>query len=151
MKRPLHTLQVENAVQPGFQIAPMIDVVFVIMLFFMVMAASVRKEGELGLQLPRERHLWESGPLADVEITLGIQADHNITMNEEVFDSPGQQQLPQLTRTLRRLAASSHAAGSKVLATIHAEPQVDYQRIIDVLAALHVAGIGHVTFQVNSE
>ena len=28
----------------GFQIAPMIDVVFVIMLFFMVMAGSVKTE-----------------------------------------------------------------------------------------------------------
>jgi len=27
---------------PGFQIAPMIDVVFVIMLFFMVMAGAVK-------------------------------------------------------------------------------------------------------------
>jgi len=29
---------------PGFQIAPMIDVVFVIMLFFMVMAGAVKVE-----------------------------------------------------------------------------------------------------------
>ena len=31
----------------GFQIAPMIDVVFVIMLFFMLMAGSVKVEKEL--------------------------------------------------------------------------------------------------------
>ncbi|MBA3272733.1 MAG: biopolymer transporter ExbD, partial [Chthoniobacterales bacterium] len=36
----------------GFQIAPMIDVVFVIMLFFMVMAGSVKEEKELNTQLP---------------------------------------------------------------------------------------------------
>ena len=36
----------------GFQIAPMIDVVFVIMLFFMVMAGAVKVENELNTQLP---------------------------------------------------------------------------------------------------
>ena len=36
----------------GFQIAPMIDVVFVIMLFFMVMAGQVQVEQELNLKLP---------------------------------------------------------------------------------------------------
>jgi biopolymer transport protein ExbD len=36
----------------GFQIAPMIDVVFVIMLFFMVMAGAVKVEKELNTQLP---------------------------------------------------------------------------------------------------
>ena len=36
----------------GFQIAPMIDVVFVIMLFFMVMAGAVKVEKELNVTLP---------------------------------------------------------------------------------------------------
>ena len=39
----------------GFQIAPMIDVVFVIMLFFMVMAGAVKVENELNTQLPGTR------------------------------------------------------------------------------------------------
>ena len=39
----------------GFQIAPMIDVVFVIMLFFMVMAGAVKVENELNTQLARDR------------------------------------------------------------------------------------------------
>ena len=34
------------------QIAPMIDVVFVIMLFFMVMAGAVKRENELNTTLP---------------------------------------------------------------------------------------------------
>ena len=38
----------------GFQIAPMIDVVFVIMLFFMVMAGAVKVENELNT--PAARH-----------------------------------------------------------------------------------------------
>ena len=36
----------------GFQIAPMIDVVFVIMLYFMVMAGAVQKENSHNTKLP---------------------------------------------------------------------------------------------------
>ena len=38
----------------GFQIAPMIDVVFVIMLFFMVMAGAVKVENELNTQFRKK-------------------------------------------------------------------------------------------------
>jgi biopolymer transport protein ExbD len=36
----------------GFQIAPMIDVVFVVMLFFMVMAGAIKIENHLVTNLP---------------------------------------------------------------------------------------------------
>ena len=39
------TIETDQLVM-GFQIAPMIDVVFVIMLFFMVMAGAVKVERE---------------------------------------------------------------------------------------------------------
>ena len=42
----------DDAVSLGFQIAPMIDVVFVIMLFFMVMAGSIKRENHLISNLP---------------------------------------------------------------------------------------------------
>ena len=45
------TIAVTNG-DVGFQIAPMIDVVFVIMLFFMVMAGAVKVEHELKTTLP---------------------------------------------------------------------------------------------------
>ena len=37
---------------PGFQIAPMVDVVFVLMLFFMASAGAQIKEKELAVALP---------------------------------------------------------------------------------------------------
>ena len=36
----------------GLQIAPMLDVMFVLLLFFMVMAGKQVKEAELGVQVP---------------------------------------------------------------------------------------------------
>ena len=47
-----HRRKANAEVNLGFQIAPMIDVVFVIMLFFMVMASDVQVENAHNTKLP---------------------------------------------------------------------------------------------------
>lgn len=132
----------------GFQIAPMIDVVFVIMLFFMVMVATVKVERDIGIQLPDGSELVRF-PVE--EVTIGVLEDGTVTMNEESFDSPRDRALPGLTKTLRRLAASSAQQKQKVLVTIEAEEQASYERVMDVLNSLHQAQIQNVTFTVGSQ
>ena len=80
-KKPREIEQEQLAV--GFQIAPMIDVVFVIMLFFMVMVGSVKVERELKSQLP-----GLAPPSADApqempdEIIVGVEETGAVTLNE---------------------------------------------------------------------
>jgi len=134
----------------GFQIAPMIDVVFVIMLFFMVMTGTMKVERELVTKLP-------PGDPAQVvrfpaeEITIGILEDGTVMLNDAAFDSPTDKALPALTRTLQRLAASSARQKQPVLATLQAEEQASYERIIDVLNSLSKAEIQHVTFTIGKD
>ncbi len=130
----------------GFQIAPMIDVVFVIMLFFMVMVGTVKVERELITKLPGPKDLTQLIKLPVDEITIGILEDGTVTMNEEAFDSPTDKTLPVFTATLRRLAASSMQQKQSVLVTIQAEELASYERVIDVLNSLHQARIANVTF-----
>jgi biopolymer transport protein ExbD len=131
---------------PGFQIAPMLDVVFVILLFFMVMVGTMQAERELTAKLPGPQDLLTNVRFPDAEITIGILEDGTVTLNEEAFDSPKEKALPALSRTLRRLAASSARLKQSVLVTIEAEEQARYERIIDVLNSLHQAQIQNVTF-----
>jgi biopolymer transport protein ExbD len=135
-------------VNMGFQIAPMIDVVFVIMLFFMVMSASLRKEVQLGFALPGKPTLFVSDSL---EIVIGIEEDGVITMNEEEYDSPALKHLPALTASLTRLARDQKELGYEVLVTVQAEERVRYQRIVDVLNATSKAGFRNVTVAVGEE
>lgn len=135
----------------GFQIAPMIDVVFVIMLFFMVMAGSVKVERELKTKLPGQDDLTRLVKFPAEEITLGIFEDGTVTMNEEVFDTPTDKALPMLTRTLHRVAASSAQQNQMVLVTLQAAAQASYERVIDVLNSLHQAQIQNVTFTVGND
>lgn len=136
----------------GFQIAPMIDVVFVIMLFFMVMVGSVKVERELKSQLP-----GLAPPSADApqempdEITVGVEESGVVTLNEEEFDTPEDKKLPNFTSTLMRLKQEADNRNAKVIVTIQAEEQATYERVIDVLNALAVAKVANVTFTVGSD
>jgi biopolymer transport protein ExbD len=147
MKRPLD----EENINLGFQIAPMIDVVFVIMLFFMVMAGAVKVEHELKTALPSSTPAEASDtPLPD-EIVIAIAEDDSVTMNDEEFDSPNSKDLPSLTNDLIRLKKDADARGSKVLVTLQTEEQAKYYRIINVLDALSRARIQNVTFTVGTD
>src|SRR5215216_4617970 len=127
----------------GFQIAPMIDVVFVIMLFFMVMAGAVKVENELNTQLPGTAESSTSTDFVDEQIVVISEAGE-IMLNDEPFDSPQSKDLPQLTGTLMRLKQTSDAAKAPVAVTILSEEQAEYSRTVDVLNALAAAKIDNV-------
>ena len=129
----------------GFQIAPMIDVVFVIMLFFMVMASSVRVEKELNTKLPGTAQTTSAPEFNDEQI-VGIAENGEITLNDDPIDSPESKDLPALTNTLKRLKQSSDAAKSPVVLTIVSELNAPYQRTINVLNACAAAKVDNVTF-----
>ena len=136
----------------GFQIAPMIDVVFVIMLFFMVMVGSVKVERELKSQLPGLAPPSDEAPkeMPD-EIIVGVEESGSVTINEEEFDGPTDKKLPNFTATLARLKQEADNRNAKVIVTISAEEQATYERVIDVLNALAVAKVANVTFTIGGD
>ena len=134
----------------GFQIAPMIDVVFVIMLFFMVMAGAVKIENELNTQLPGTAETSASTDFVDEQI-ISISDLGEVMLNEEPFDSPQSKELPQLRATLMRLKENADAAKTPAVVTIVSDEMAKYSRTIDVLDALAVARIDNVTFTVAEE
>jgi biopolymer transport protein ExbD len=134
----------------GFQIAPMIDVVFVILVFFMALAAQIKIEQILQTKLPGVAIASTTTEFVDEQI-LNVGEDGEVSLNEESYDSPQSRELPQLTGTLLRLKSSSDAAKSKLVVTLISHPDSPYYRTIDVLNALAIAGITNVTFTADSE
>jgi biopolymer transport protein ExbD len=129
----------------------MIDVVFVIMLFFMVMAGAVKVERELRMKLPSGVTPDGSNRLPDAEILLGVHQDGSVTMNEEPFDSDSDKRLPSLTSALQRLASNATRDKASVLATVEAEQEATYARVIDVMNVLQRASIADVTVAIGEE
>jgi len=134
----------------GFQIAPMIDVVFVIMLFFMVMAGAVKVEKELNSQLPGVAETSCSTDFVDEQLITITEAGE-VSLNDEQMDSPESHELPQLKDTLLRLKQNADAAKTPVIVTIISEEMAKYSRTVDVLNALAVAKIDSVSFTVTEE
>jgi len=134
----------------GFQIAPMIDVVFVIMLFFMVMAGAVKVERELNSQLPGNAETSTSTDFVDEQI-VQISEVGEVSLNEEPMDTKDSRELPKFTATMMRLKAASDQAKSPCMVTVVSEPNAKYARTIDVLDALSVAGVTNVTFTIGEE
>lgn len=134
----------------GFQIAPMIDVVFVILVFFMALAAQIRIEQILQTKLPGISVSSSTTEFVDEQI-LQVGEDGEVSLNDESYDSAASRELPQLTGTLMRLKTSSDAAKSKLVVTLISHPESPYYRTIDVLNSLSIAGITNVTFTSESE
>ena len=132
----------------GFQIAPMIDVVFVIMLFFMVMAGAVKVEKELNSQLPGVAETSGSTDFVDEQI-INISDEGEVTLNDEPLGAPTDSALLQLKGTLKRLKENADAAHTPCTVTIISDEQAKYSRTVDVLDALAVAKIESVTFTVS--
>lgn len=131
----------------GFQIAPIIDVIFVILLYFMVMAGQVQKENAHHSSLPGAVPV-PGMPTPD-EVAVVIEEDGQVYLNDEPMDSPESTDLAQLAGTLNQLRQASEATQSKLLVTLYANEVSPYQRVVDVFDALGRARVTHVTFQVN--
>ena len=134
----------------GFQIAPMIDVVFVIMLFFMVMAGAVKVEKEHNCRLPGTVETTKEVPFADEQV-ISVTAKGDILLNEEPMAPAGDKLMPKLRDILKRVKANCDAAKTPAVITIASEQQAKHGRTMDVLDCVAEAGISDVSFNVVEE
>lgn len=126
----------------GFQIAPMVDVVFVLLLFFMASAGSQIIPKELTINLPSGRSEAKPGP-PPTPMIIDIFPDGKIQLNSQVYDTPTSKDLPGLKAFLTESIAKF---GDKDPVIIRPDPQTKQGRIIDVLNAAAAAGVKNLTF-----
>lgn len=148
-KNRRHRRKANAEVNLGFQIAPMIDVVFVILLFFIVQASDIQVENAHVTKLPGTVELKE-GIVTPDELAVRIEDDGQVYLNDDPLDTPEAKLLPELAGNLNQLRESSDAAKSEVLVTIYANDLARYERVVDVLDALSRAKISNVSFQAGS-
>ncbi len=125
----------------GFQIAPMVDVVFVLMLFFMASAGMQVIEKELGINLPSGKSATTNAPTTP--IIIAISADGGISINGAPYDAP---ESKELTQTRDWLKATVDQFGAKDPVIIQPDPLVRQDRIIQVLNACAAAGVKNLSF-----
>lgn len=135
----------------GFQIAPMIDVVFVIMLFFMVMAGAVKVEYELKIKLPGEDTPSDQPQEIPDDLLIAITDKGQVSINDSNVDKPDSKVMPELFQQISQLTHNARNAKTKLLVTVQADETTTYDRIATVLNTLAlVPGAGeNVTFSIG--
>jgi len=120
----------------GFQIAPMLDILFVLLLFFMVSAGAQKHEASLTTQLPG------IGPGGAAVVQVGIDADGQVNVAGAPYDSPTDHVLPQLVQHLKGIVAAN--AAQPVVVTPSRSTR--HQRVVDVLNACAAAKVKNLAF-----
>jgi biopolymer transport protein ExbD len=122
----------------GFQIAPMVDVVFVLLLFFMALAGMRQVEKRLPGDLPTPRH-----GLPDLPLVIDISARGLVQCNGMELAGEGTADLSSMRTWLRQTADID--ATTPVL--LRPDGEATHERFIQVLAALHGVGLTKISFQ----
>lgn len=123
---------------------PMIDMVFLLLVFFMVSAKPIKPESDIPMGLPGQVSQEEAVDIPD-EARVIIEPDGQVVLNEQQLDSPVSSSLPELRSVLERFRKAAENARSDALVTIAPHDTVPHQRLIDVLNACAEAGITGVT------
>jgi biopolymer transport protein ExbD len=127
------------------QMGPMIDMVFLLLVFFMVTAKPIKQESDISLGLPGTVSAEEAVDLPD-EQRIRIEDDGSIVLNDATLGEPSDAKLDALVATLKRFKESADANKSDALVTLDAADGALHQRIVDVLNACARADITGVTF-----
>ena len=123
----------------GFQIAPMVDVVFVLLLFFMASAEMRSMERELTVRLPAGQ-----GETRETVVAIEITAAGQVTMNNTIFGQPGDHKLAALRAWFRE--AHEHF-GDRDPVILAPADDTRQERVVEVLNACRAAGVTKLAFR----
>jgi len=126
----------------GFQIAPMVDVVFVLLLFFMACAGQNIHEGYLEIFLPSGQEASDANQIRTT-ILVDIDAQGNVFVNSQPKSSAkDDKDLAQLVGFLKSSVETSPDD------PVIIRPALDtrHERVIDVLNACRVAKVKNLSF-----
>lgn len=135
--------------EPGLDISSLIDVCFLLLIYFLVTTTIQPREQDLNMQLPAAAPSDTPPVLAPMFIKVDKSGSIYINAgpSQEALDTDvNVRQLPLLKERLDSYAAAAKAGGSQPIVQIWADPEALQQRVVDVLNCLASAEVKSVTF-----
>ena len=135
--------------EPELNISSLIDICFLLLIYFLVTSTLQPSETDLNMQLPAAAPTEEQPPIDPMFIRIDPsgailvgtgQAQQTLDTDPEV------RALPLLSQQLKMYANAAVAADSQPLVQVYADGEAEQQRVVDVLNALAGANINKVTF-----
>jgi len=128
---PLKTDSIE---EPNLNLTPMIDIVFLLIIFFMVGTQFSERERELDVQVPAVAQAQPLIALPD-EIIINIRRNGEIVLDADV----------KSIAEVEQVLATARSRFKKQAVMIRGDAQVPYQHVASVLSACHRAKIENVS------
>jgi biopolymer transport protein ExbD len=120
---------------PGIQLAPLVDVLLLLLIFFLLTWNAARNENEIDVKVPKASAAKEkSAPVGDVVVN--VKADGNVVVNRRTLTTA------ELTDLLKNLVQLN----SEQAVIIRGDETGAYKNIIAVLNICTEAGITNVAF-----
>ncbi len=135
--------QVEE-IKAELQISPLIDVVFLLLIYFIVTAALIKKEGDIAFMLPANVAPSEMIDIP-VEVLIEIGSDGTVQVEGMRF-SRDDRNLDELVLQVQGLRAIAKSQQSPFFVNILPNMDAKHSRIIDVMDACAAAGVKNLSF-----
>ena len=148
MARRSH-LHIDEQEDPELDIAPLIDVSFLLLIYFIVTSTMQPKEGDLDITFPSTQtdqvDLPEIDPLSirlreDGVILAGVGG-----AEEELESDVNSRKCPRLLQKLREYKSVADTSGSAPFVVVRADDTAKQQRFIDIVNTLSEVEISNVT------
>jgi len=120
---------------PGIQIAPMVDIVFLLLIFFLVTWNFSRSETELDVKVPKAREGKETRRAVG-EVIINVKSDGGVVMNRRPMSAA------DLQDALQKIA-SLYPDQAVIL---RGDEKTDYRHVVEVLDICRRANIWNVAF-----
>lgn len=143
-------MQAPEEDEPGLDISSLIDVCFLLLIYFLVTTQIVKKEQEMSTALPSTTPSETPPDLAPMLILL--EANGNISIKNEtgvvelIESDSDARKLPNLSERLKLHKDAADLSSSQALVQIRVDGDSPAQRVTDVLSALAGARITEITF-----
>jgi biopolymer transport protein ExbD len=135
---------------PELDISSLIDVCFLLLIYFIVTSTITPREQDLGMALPANSPPSSSQPEIDpmfIKVDAAGAVFAGTGDAQQPLDTDATvRELPLLNSQLQLYSAAAKSAGNNPLVQIWVDPGTTQQRVIDVLNALASVGISSVTF-----
>ncbi len=120
---------------PGIQLAPLVDVLLLLLIFFLMTWNAARNENELDVKVPKASSAKEkSAPIGDVIVN--VKTDGNVIVNRRTLAAA---ELRDLLKNLVQLDAEQAVV-------IRGDESGAYKNVVGVLNICSEAGVTNVAF-----
>lgn len=135
--------------EPALDISSLIDVCFLLLIYFIVTTTIKARETDTNMQLPA---MAPSDDIPEIKpLFIKVASDGIIFLNtgpaqEQLDSDPADHKLPLLESRLGAYADQARAIGQDPLVQVFVDGDAKHQRAIDVIDVLRSKGISKVTF-----